>query len=152
MGSLETILSNKYLQLAARLFVGFIFVYAGIGKIAEPQVFAKEIANYHILPFFLINLTALVLPWLEVIVGVFLIAGVRIKAASAIAAISMLVFIIAILSAMFRGLDINCGCFADKVVMVGWKKVVEDIIILLVILLPFVYTSKSFSIENLKND
>ncbi len=149
---MRNILTNKYLQLAARLFVGFIFLYAGLGKIVEPQTFAKEIANYHILPDFLINITALVLPWLEVIIGIFLIAGIRIRASATIASVSMLVFIIAVLSAMIRGLDINCGCFADKVVMVGWRKIIEDLIILIAALLPAIFTQNSFSLENLSSD
>ena len=149
---MRNILTNKYLQLAARLFVGFILLYAGLGKIVEPQTFAKEIANYHILPDFLINITALVLPWLEVIIGIFLIAGIRIRASATIASVSMLVFIIAVLSAMIRGLDINCGCFADKVVMVGWRKIIEDLIILIAALLPAIFTQNSFSLENLSSD
>lgn len=144
MSSIKVILSNKYLQFVARLFVGFVFIYAGIGKISEPQVFAKEIFNYHILPEYLINFVALILPWLELVVGIFLIAGVRVRASASIASFSMLIFIVAVLSAMFRGLDINCGCFADKVVMVGWKKVLEDIIILIAALLPVFY-HQSFS-------
>jgi uncharacterized membrane protein YphA (DoxX/SURF4 family) len=149
---MREILSNKYLQLAARLIVGFIFVYAGIGKIADPETFAKEIFNYHILPNYSINIIALVLPWLELIVGIFLIAGIRVRASATIASISMLVFIIAVLSAMFRGLDINCGCFADKIVMVGWHKVLEDLAILIAAVLPAVFTQKAFTLENLSSD
>ncbi len=149
---MREILSNKYLQLTARLFVGFVFIFAGIGKIADPQTFSKEIANYHILPDFLINITALVLPWLEVIIGIFLIAGIRIKASATIASGLMIVFILAVLSAMVRGLDINCGCFADKVVMVGWQKILENTIILSAALIPAVFTQKSFSLENLSLD
>ena len=150
MSLLKEILSNKYLQFAARLFVGFIFVYAGIGKIAEPQVFAKEIFNYHILPDYTINFIALILPWLELIIGIFLIAGVHVRASAIIASISMLVFIAAVLSAMFRGLDINCGCFADTVVMVGWKKVIEDLVILIAALLPVFYHKPFTSDKNLQ--
>lgn len=149
---MNKILSNKYLQFAARLFVGFIFVYAGIGKIGDPSTFAKEIFNYHILPNYIINIIALILPWLEVIIGIFLIAGVYIRASAAIASISMLVFIVAVLSAMFRGLDINCGCFADKVVMVGWKKVFEDLIILLFALLPLFFSQNSKSLDKNTSD
>ncbi len=149
---MKEILSNKYLQLAARLIVGFIFVYAGIGKIAEPETFANEIFKYHILPDFPINIIALVLPWLELVIGIFLIAGIRIRASATIASISMLVFLIAILSAMFRGLDINCGCFADKVVIVGWHKVLEDLGILVAALLPAIFTQNSFTLEEQISD
>jgi len=60
--------SGSYLRLAllaARLVMAGIFLYASIDKIAHPAAFAKDIYNYQILPDALINLTALLLPWLE---------------------------------------------------------------------------------------
>jgi len=148
---MRKILENKYLSLALRLFVGFVFIYAGMGKIFEPAVFAKEIYNYHILPDFLINVSALVLPWLEVVIGVFLIAGIRIKANAALSGILMAVFMIAILSAMFRGLNINCGCFSDEITLVGWGKILEDTGYLLGSVYLYFFPFSKFSVENLKD-
>ena len=58
-----------------RLILGIIFVYASWDKIAHPIEFAKAIENYHVVPFGLENMIAMVLPWLELIVGICLIMG-----------------------------------------------------------------------------
>lgn len=146
---MKAIIENQYLNLAARIIVGLIFIYAGIGKVIEPEKFAKEIFNYSILPYFLINITALIMPWLEVIVGIFLIAGIRIKASGFISSGLMAVFIIAVFSAMVRGLDINCGCFSDKNVMVGWPKIFENLGILILALYVTFFPVNKFTLENL---
>ncbi|MEA1882775.1 MAG: MauE/DoxX family redox-associated membrane protein, partial [Candidatus Marinimicrobia bacterium] len=57
-----------------RLIVGIIFIYASWDKIAHPAEFAKAIGNYHAVPFGLENMMAMVLPWLELLVGICLIA------------------------------------------------------------------------------
>ena len=65
-------------------------------------------------PVFVENLAALILPWLELIVGVFLIFGVFLEGTTSIT-IGMLIFFIIILSqAVFRGIDVHCGCFKTE--------------------------------------
>ena len=63
------------LALAARLILGAVFIYASLDKIAHPAAFAKDVYNYQILPDALISLTAIGLPWLELIIGAFLLIG-----------------------------------------------------------------------------
>ena len=141
-------LENRFLSLIFRLVIGMVFLVAGIGKAADPSSFAHEILNYHIIPFPLINFFAMILPWVEILCGIFLIAGVRIKANAAISALFMLIFIIAIGSAMARGLNINCGCFAGHTVLVGWPKIMEDLGLLLLSLCLYYYPVQKFSLEN----
>jgi putative oxidoreductase len=120
--------------LAARLVLGSVFVIAGVEKIANPDAFAKSINNYQLLPYGALNTMALILPWLEVLAGAFLVFGVRLRASSAVTAAMLLVFIGAIASAMARGLSIDCGCFSQGSVAsepVGWKKIVEDVALLI---------------------
>lgn len=129
---MQTILFHPVIILAARLVLGSVFVIAGVEKIVNPNAFAKAINNYQMLPYGALNLMALVLPWLEVLAGVFLIFGVRLRASSAVVAAMLVVFLIAIGTAMARGLSIECGCYSqgggEKV---GWKKVFEDVALLL---------------------
>jgi len=99
-------------QTAARLIMAGIFIYASIDKIAHPAAFAKDVYNYQILPDALINLTALVLPWLELLLGLCLLAGVWMPGAVLSANGLLLVFFSALLFNMARGLDVNCGCFS----------------------------------------
>lgn len=97
--------------LFIRLVLGGVFLYAGVIKIADPQAFAGSIAAYRILPYFGNYLAAAVIPWLEAICGLLLIAGYRTKAAASLIALLTLVFMAALASTIARGLDIDCGCF-----------------------------------------
>ena len=146
---MKKIFNNSIISLIARLVLGWFFIYAAIGKIAEPTTFAKEIANYAIMPQFFLNIIALTMPWIELVTGIFLIVGIRLKANAAIIGLMLVVFIVAVFSAMARGLDINCGCFSHKIVYVGWGKIAENAGLLLLSLYIFVYPLKKFSMENL---
>ena len=65
MKFLKNILLSKHLALLFRLFLGILFIYASVDKILHPAAFAKIVYNFHILPGFLINLFAIILPWVE---------------------------------------------------------------------------------------
>jgi uncharacterized membrane protein YphA (DoxX/SURF4 family) len=99
------------LVLIARLILGVVFIYASIDKIAHPAAFAKDVYNYQILPEVLINLTALALPWLEIILGIFLLVGLFREGTAWIATLLLVVFFGAMVFNLARGLDIHCGCF-----------------------------------------
>jgi len=123
------------LPLIFRVILGIMFIYASYDKIADPAAFSKNIHNFHITPIAVENLAALIIPWIELIIGVFLIFGLFLEGTTSIT-ITMLIFFIAILSqAVFRGIDVHCGCFkleADVGVtdfrMELIKRIVEDII------------------------
>jgi len=67
--------ATSWLILIARLFLGRVFIYASVDKIFHPDDIARAVYNYQILPDGLINLTALVLPWLELLLGICLLTG-----------------------------------------------------------------------------
>jgi uncharacterized membrane protein YphA (DoxX/SURF4 family) len=99
------------LVVIARLILGVIFIYASIDKIAHPAAFTKDIYNYQILPDAVINFTAMVLPWLEMILGIFLLIGLFREGTAWIATLLLVVFFGAMVFNLARGLDIHCGCF-----------------------------------------
>ena len=66
---------RRAITLALRLVLGGIFIYASLDKIVHPRAFAEIIYNYQILPGSLINLSAVILPWLELFLGLLLISG-----------------------------------------------------------------------------
>ena len=146
---MKNILNNQYLNLAVRLVVGFLFVYAGIGKAADPNLFAKEIGNYHMIPYSLLNIMSLGMPWIEIISGILLMAGVRIKANATIIGIMLIVFIAAVATAWARGLNINCGCFPGKTVVVGLPKILENTATLIGCIYLYIFPVQKFTVENL---
>ncbi len=136
---------NRTLILILRLLLGGLFVYAGIGKIWDPADFAGKIDNYRMLPYLLVTLTAVVLPWVEVICGLLLIFGRRLCGASLVLIVLNVVFIIAIGSAMARGLDIDCGCFSasGKASHVGVQRLLEDVLFLAAAVIIFAHSLKT---------
>lgn len=113
--------------LIARILIGGILIYASFNKIVDPGGFAKAIANYHLIPFGLENIMAIILPWLELIVGICLIFGIFIDGAAFLVIIMMVVFISAITYAILNGYNIECGCGLKPGELIGIQKIIEDI-------------------------
>ena len=109
---LREILSNKWVILGIRLILGVTFVVASIDKIIHPDGFAQSIYNYRMLPDSTINLMAIIMPWLELVCGVLIMVGVFLRGSAFWIGLMLLIFIIALSSALARGLDISCGCFS----------------------------------------
>ena len=121
---------HPWLILVIRILLGIIFLYASYDKIMDPGKFARSIANYHIVPFGLENSIAIILPWLELFIGVGLIAGIMVDGAAGITGSLLVIFILLILQAILRGFNIECGCGLKEGEMVGWAKILENIVFL----------------------
>jgi putative oxidoreductase len=122
---------DKYFYIVVRIVLGLVFVYAGVLKILDPVAFAGSVAAYKILPYGLNYLVAAVLPWVETICGLLLVAGYRVKAAACIILVMNLVFMVALASTILRGLDIDCGCFkqgGEKTP--AWLAILRDVLFL----------------------
>lgn len=101
-----------FLSLGARLILGAVFIYASMDKIAHPAAFAEAVYNYQILPDALIHLTAIILPWLELILGVLLILGIWLPGSVLLSNLLLVIFLSALVFNLARGLDVQCGCFS----------------------------------------
>jgi hypothetical protein len=95
----------------SRLAVGGLFIYASFYKIVDPESFAKTIWYYHIMPGKLINLVALIMPWLELLCGLGLIFGFLYRGSVLWVNALLVLFIAALTTTIVRGLNIECGCF-----------------------------------------
>lgn len=104
----------KYLVLIARLLIGGLFIYASFHKVIDPAEFAQSVRNYLILPPEWTNVVAVTLPWIELLVGLFLVIGFQTRPSALVVAGLMCVFIAALSYAYHVGLDINCGCFSSS--------------------------------------
>jgi putative oxidoreductase len=139
-------LSNKYLQFTLRLIIGVIFIYASVNKLFNAEEFAKAIKNYDMLPLFIINFMAIIMPYVEFFTGILLITGIYKRGSSAIVVISLVVFLIALTSAYARGLDINCGCFSLETTSSKSDilfRIFEDVMMLIVSVLVFAFSGKN---------
>jgi uncharacterized membrane protein YphA (DoxX/SURF4 family) len=129
------------LFILIRIALGAIFIAAAAPKIWRPDEFADSINNYRILPYFLVNLSAITLPWVEMLFGLFLVLGFRVKAASLATTIMMVAFLAALISAYARGINIDCGCriplLTSKETVIGWREFLRDAIFLAMSLLVY---------------
>jgi uncharacterized membrane protein YphA (DoxX/SURF4 family) len=140
--------TKRLVGLVCRIVLGFVFIYAGIGKIVEPNVFAKEIMNYRLLPEIIAKTIAIILPWLELSIGFLLLFGVKTRTASILSSGLLIIFTMGVLSAMIRGLNINCGCFSQHIEYVGWKKVAENLALILTSIYLAISPTSYFSFDN----
>jgi putative oxidoreductase len=138
---LKRCLTHPWLGLLLRVYVGGVFIYASMYKINYPGEFAETIASYQLLPYWAINITALVLPWLELVSGALLILGVRTKSAAAVIGGMLILFSLAILVALLRGIPIGCGCFTSVEDPLGWDTLWRDLIWLAMTLQVYFYPS-----------
>ena len=148
---MRSIILNKYLVLISRFIVGIVFIIASIDKIAVPELFAINIEGYNILPTSFINITAIIIPWIELLCGIFLISGFYLRSSSFIVSIFLVLFILMITSAILRGLHIDCGCFGLDSSEVSWYRVLEDIFLLLMTIHIYYYSTKIEDLRPLKS-
>ncbi|MCP4593472.1 MAG: DoxX family protein [bacterium] len=145
--------------LVARLVVGGLFVYMGIGKIADDPVhFLKLMRQYQALPTswpVLLNMIAVVLPWIETVCGAALILGLAVRGAGLISAVMLAMFTPMIL---MRGLELyektglafcnvsfDCGCGAGVVFLCS--KLAENVVLFLLALVALFSRSRRFCLE-----
>ena len=128
---MTSFLSSNITLLIFRIILGVVFIFAGIEKVANPADFSEAVANYRVIPHFLQNIVAIVIPWVEVVSGILLLYGKWAKENSTIISVLLIAFNILVLQAMLRGLDIECGCFGTiDAQIVGFRKLLENFALL----------------------
>lgn len=112
--------------LILRVLLGAIFVYAAWMKLREPwALFAMAIDSYQILPSWAVELAARSLPWFELLLGVWLIAGLWRRVSTVAASLLLAVFFGLMVRAMAKGMQIDCGCFGPGE-RLSWLTLLRD--------------------------
>jgi hypothetical protein len=120
----ESVRKSTLVEWMLRLAVGGVFVYAGSVKILDSQQFALDVQNYQLTSWTMSIVVAMYLPWLEIIASIALMTRkLYLGALSAMLGMTS-VFLVAILSAWMRGLDITCGCFGRSDVRVSYPELI----------------------------
>ena len=102
----------NYIVLLVRLVLVAAFLLAAIPKIQDPVAFAISVESYRILTGQAVLWVALVLPWLELVIGFGLLIPKMRRASSLLIMLLLFIFVGLHASAWIRGLDIDCGCYA----------------------------------------
>lgn len=97
--------------IAIRLLLGGLFLAAGLSKVGAPLQTLAAIYSYQIvIPDWLANTVAHTLPWVEILLGLGLIAGVWLPVTVGCTAAVLAAFTVLTAQAWWRGLEIDCGC------------------------------------------
>ena len=115
----------RILHWVSRIALAVVFIWSGWVKYREPLQFAVAITGYKIVPDQYAFRIATYFPWVEIALGVVILAGFKIRWSSVAAAALMLFFIVLLSVTLYRGIDTNCGCFGfgDKIT---WKTILRD--------------------------
>jgi uncharacterized membrane protein YphA (DoxX/SURF4 family) len=126
-----------------RLVLGGIFIYAGYSKAFLPNQhlwplfflkfslstnianFAFQVEAFKLLPPRGVQFVAHTLPFTEIVLGLLLLIGWRLRIWASLLTLIMLGFFVVVLRAYLLHMDINCGCFATPE-KIGPQKILED--------------------------
>jgi putative oxidoreductase len=142
---------NDYLHLAVRVLIGALFLYAALPDILDTMGFASSIYNYKLFPSSIIGMSAAFVPWLEVLAGLALVIGVKIRGASLLISLLVVVFISLATISIIRGLDIDCGCFSGVARKANWLAIFEDIGLLVCALFILFFDKARITLVSLIN-
>lgn len=118
--------------LVVRLGLGCLFLWSSLPKIRQPYDFLSSVYNYELVGPKLGVLVAMTLPWAELLVGICLVGGIFVSGALLVSIAMAAMFIFVIASALYRGLEISCGCFsASGAGVIGYSTLTRACAILL---------------------
>jgi putative oxidoreductase len=127
--------------LVVRLGLGFLFIMSSVPKIRQPYVFLGSVYGYELVGAQLGVLVAMVLPWLELFAGVCLVGAVFVGGALLASTGLGVLFTFVLASALWRHLDISCGCFSTSLAgKISYLTLIRAVVITLVSAAAYVAT------------
>jgi uncharacterized membrane protein YphA (DoxX/SURF4 family) len=123
---------NDSLRECLRWFFGFLMSASAMGKLLDMNGFYRVVETYQLLPSAIVSLNAWVLVLVEIAFAGWLVSGKRLASAAMGLIALHLVYLLWVLIALFRGLQIsNCGCFGVYFARpLTWQTPVEDIVLI----------------------
>jgi uncharacterized membrane protein YphA (DoxX/SURF4 family) len=113
--------------LIVRLLLGGLLIVSGALKAGHPSDLASAIAGFRLLPPGVVGPLALALPYVEIVFGAYLVAGLLTRIVAVLVALQFLLYGSAIASAVLRHIPANCGCFGPNDTSVAdWPHVAFD--------------------------
>ena len=123
--------SHPVFWFLVRMFIGIVFAGAGFFKLTEPiENFRGMLAEYNVIPYALVPAVAVLVPWIELFVGIFLILGFAVRVASVAAGMMSFGFLIVIGASgvLLENPFEACGCFGQEgmIQLAVWQVFVLD--------------------------
>lgn len=134
-----------------RLLLGGLFILSGAEKLLNHyQNFLYVVQSYSFLPPALEKLIAFIVPWVELILGLFLVLGLWLRYSLSALLLLILGFIVVVAQAILRGLPLDeCGCFGSLITFRPEQVILLDSVLLFltVILLLLLKKTRSLSLD-----
>lgn len=133
----------KLITFSARIFSGLVFIYSGFVKAIDPYGSAIKFEEYFdAFGFGFLDFSALPLAILlsaaELMLGINLIAGLRMKFTAWLLLIFMSFFTLLTFFLALTNPVSDCGCFGDAVKLTNWQTFWKNIILLAPTLVVFI--------------
>lgn len=142
-------MQKSSVSLIARMILGVVFIAAAVGKITDVPAFANAIHHYRVVPPEIVNPVAIVLPWLELFCGLCFLAGFWVRSAAFWASMMTVIFTALVGAALYKGVDITCGCFgaSESAQKIGVEKLAQNIGLVVLSLWMMIFPLSPLSIE-----
>jgi uncharacterized membrane protein YphA (DoxX/SURF4 family) len=101
-----------WVSTAARLGLAAVWLVAGGLKVGDLAASGRAVNAYQLFPYEVAKVIGAAQPFLEIALGLLLLAGLAVRLSAGISAGLLVIFIAGIVSAWARGLQIDCGCFS----------------------------------------
>jgi uncharacterized membrane protein YphA (DoxX/SURF4 family) len=101
-----------WISTAARLGLAAVWLVAGGLKVGDLAASGRAVNAYQLFPYEVAKVIGAAQPFLEIALGLLLLAGLAVRLSAGISAALLVIFIAGIVSAWARGLQIDCGCFS----------------------------------------
>ena len=135
-----------------RLAAGTLLAVSGSEKLfSHYQNFLYVIQSYQLFPSSLEYAAAVILPWVEFLIGLFLLLGLWLPVMLRLAGMLFLAFMIIVSQALIRGLPIDeCGCFGELIFFPLWGVLLMDSVFLILIALSIknIDSAATFSLDH----
>jgi putative oxidoreductase len=140
--------ARHWILFFMRLVLGGIFTFSAWSKIMAPQALADAIVGFDIIPESIALEAAIMLIWLELICGIFMLLGLWARATVIVITGMLTLFEIGLISVVVRGVEVNCGCFGQfSEMQVGWHTIIRNLIQLVFCALLLYHGSWKYSFD-----
>jgi uncharacterized membrane protein YphA (DoxX/SURF4 family) len=134
---------------AIRIVGALIWILSGTSKLPDLGGFAVQVDRYQLLPHTLGAMLAYTLPFLEIFLGLYLGAGLFIRATAFVGTILFAAFLAFQIQALIRGLTFDCGCFGtfSKTTLGPWT-LLRDLALGLPTFIMLALPARKFSLDS----
>jgi uncharacterized membrane protein YphA (DoxX/SURF4 family) len=133
----------KLITTISRILVGALFIFSGLIKANDTLGFSYKLVEYFevlnlefFIPFALV--LAMVICIFEVVVGVTLLMGMRVKLTLWLLLLMIIFFTFLTFYSAYYQKVLSCGCFGDAIPLTPWESFYKDLILLTLIIILFI--------------